>query len=549
MDPTSLPNSSVLEALLKTNRPPTDQEKAIIQESMSPTNAKLKSVESQISDAVVHIQALKSQLEGMEIKLQRLREEEAAILETFADHRRVFSSFRNIPGDILRELCVACVENDMPTLSYPYRPLPYTLAQICSEMRHIALTTPFIWSSINIEISAPRFIDQPGSLVPYSKLARRAREWLQRAGDLALDISVMEAFHESESSHVLFDCLLSYSSRWKTIRLNCRNTKYTPLSRIAALTSTHVPLLQSIFLQFGSFHCDTSVFRNSIFFTIPTLKHLTLDVDWKNVADFNINWEILTTLTLTVIDRESSAYHHAPSPKIARILRQTKCLVFCEISVDRALGDYPSEIYLPLLEVLSIEETIISNITPTGIHNLLDRLNAPILNTLEIKSLFPQLSLSAFLGRTSSIRKLVLPWVNRESLMEIADLLHHCPLLSALSLGPSSSEWDRQPELSDANDFLRRFVQAGDDGVICPRLEHFRIFGNIDLSLQTLRQFIEVKQGANAARSALHPWKDVAINLTRIPDAKIYEQMLDFISQKLAEGLDVKAFKKYKNNL
>ncbi|KJA19047.1 hypothetical protein HYPSUDRAFT_144267, partial [Hypholoma sublateritium FD-334 SS-4] len=113
---------------------------------MAPANAKLKGVEVQISEMMAHIQELKSQVEQAENKLQRLHEEEAAILESFADHRRVLSPFRNVPEDILREICIqACVEGDIPALSYLGIPLPCVLAQICRGMRPIALTTPIIW--------------------------------------------------------------------------------------------------------------------------------------------------------------------------------------------------------------------------------------------------------------------------------------------------------------------------------------------------------------------------------------------------------------------
>ncbi|KJA17075.1 hypothetical protein HYPSUDRAFT_146945, partial [Hypholoma sublateritium FD-334 SS-4] len=117
---------------------------------MAPATAKLRAVEAQISETTAHIQALKSQVEQAENKLQRLREEEAAILETFADHRQVFSPFRNIPEDVLREICIrACVEGDMPGLCYPMGPLPWILAQICSGLRYIALATPIIWASMH----------------------------------------------------------------------------------------------------------------------------------------------------------------------------------------------------------------------------------------------------------------------------------------------------------------------------------------------------------------------------------------------------------------
>ena len=125
---------------------------------MAPTNAKLKVVQGQICDTIAHIEALKLQVEQAETKLQRLREEEAAIQETFADHRRIFSPFRNLPEDVLREICITYVEMHMPTLTYrrnikprPYHNGPYVFTQISSEMRHIALTTPRLWATMNVD--------------------------------------------------------------------------------------------------------------------------------------------------------------------------------------------------------------------------------------------------------------------------------------------------------------------------------------------------------------------------------------------------------------
>ncbi len=92
---------------------------------MAPSSANLKAVEVQISETTAHIQALKLQLRRAEIKLLRLRKEEAAILETSKDHRSVLSTVRNLPDDVLREILIACVEDERPPiLSYYERPLP-----------------------------------------------------------------------------------------------------------------------------------------------------------------------------------------------------------------------------------------------------------------------------------------------------------------------------------------------------------------------------------------------------------------------------------------
>ncbi len=119
---------------------------------------------------MVHIDALKLQIEQAENKLHRLREEEAAILDVFADHDRVFAPFRKLPEDVLREICVACVQDAIPELSYGDTPMPYILGQICSGMRHVALTTPVIWASMGVDLKQKLFI--PLRIRPGRKLLK-----------------------------------------------------------------------------------------------------------------------------------------------------------------------------------------------------------------------------------------------------------------------------------------------------------------------------------------------------------------------------------------
>ncbi len=231
---------------------------------MAPTNAKLKIVEGQISDVMGHIEALKLQVEQAEVKLQRLREEEAAILETFADHRRVFSPFRNLPEDILREISIACTQNDIPRLQFGKSQLPHILAQICSGMRHVALTTPTIWASMCININSRSNVQlsqHKQERQIYSILARKVVEWFERAGGLGLSVMIWDTTSrhqlfdgsDSDPTTPLFDAILSYSTRWKEFCFNSRRQVLpAPMIRIAALKSADVPMLQSVALIFCS---------------------------------------------------------------------------------------------------------------------------------------------------------------------------------------------------------------------------------------------------------------------------------------------------------
>ena len=83
---------------------------------------------------------------------------------------------------------------------------------------------------------------------------------------------------------------------------------------------------------------------------------------------------------------------------------------------------------------------------------------------------------------------------------------------------------------------LRAFVEQGDAGVICPRLQYIMCIGEIDVSLQTLRRFLNGKHRDIVLPDVL-PWKRVDIDIQNLKARK----MLDFVSQKKAEGLDVKA--------
>ncbi|KJA19025.1 hypothetical protein HYPSUDRAFT_217869 [Hypholoma sublateritium FD-334 SS-4] len=553
MDYVALPTGdSVLEVLLKTNRPPTEQETATVLESILPINAKLEVVEARISDAIAHIEALKSQVEQAEIKLQHLRDEEAAILETLANHHRVFSSFRNLPEDVLREICVTYVEADMPTLSYRgIIPSPYILAQICSEMRHIALTTPVIWASMRVEIRSFEYDRHGFAQRVYSIMARRASEWFERAGGLALTVSIedtsdsdiMASVQSSvpDPSNILFDTLLSYSTRWKEIQFDSfGDVISTPMIRIAALTADDLPLLQSVSIHLEGRIYDPR-FCDSVFLTIPTLKHLMLETDGDQTL--TVNWSVLTSVTL----RGNTDCYGYSKRELARFLQQTKCLVSCDIHVDPLTASseehHSDKINLPFLKTLLVHEGKFATATSRA-PSILDRITAPNLEVFHICDMFLDLSLADFFKRSPHIQKLSLPYLNKDqTLTGMMGLLRHCPSLTALSL--HHCQWDttgREPSNRDANSFLRAFVEEGDIGVICPCLQYFCFRGKCQFSLETLRLFLEGKQGEFAALNALLPWKRVDISIKGIKDEEIRQQILDLVSQKRAAGLDIDAF-------
>ncbi len=507
---------------------------------MAPATAELETVKEKISDAMARIQALRSQLEQTEITLEHLREKEAAILENTAHHRGVLSPFRDLPEDVLREICLALVEGDISSLKFPTfrfgRTLaPYLLMQICCGIRRIVLETPPIWASISFEIDSSRRTDEQ----EFTTFICRARKWLQRAGRLALSISVTNFSFDNEydgseseedgklnPANNLIDFLLTYSTRWKSVHFSSSG-KSTLVSYVAALPTVNVPQLRSISIRFQGH--DNSIFSNSAILAVPTLEHLELGTSSIRMSDFTVNWEILTSLTL-------NGYYHSPRD-VSLVLRKTKCLTFCEICVDYdqdlTFGIYsPPEINLPLLKILDLTDELRSST-----FSILNLINAPILQTFRLHREISVSSISTFLKRSPNIQDIFLyHFFTDKSLMLLAELLHLCPSLIALSLAQKKYYINQGP--LEVNRFLQIFVQEN-DVVTCPTLQYFTFEGLITMSLLTLQQFLEGKQRSMATRKSICAWKRVTIDLDGIDDKHVRKQMLDLFSQKLEEGISV----------
>ncbi len=121
--------------------------------------------------------------------------------------------------------------------------------------------------------------------------------------------------------------------------------------------------------------------------------------------------------------------------------------------------------------------------------------------------------------------------------METMEILRHCPSLAILSLCPHT--YCRGTR--DVDRFLRAFVEQGNNDILCPRLQDFSLCGQVDFPVETLRIFLEGKQGEIAMRNVL-PWTTVRIIVYEMHSAEKRQQVSDLVSQKQLAGLDVRVY-------
>ena len=112
--------------------------------------------------------------------------------------------FRNLPNELLSRIFV--LSDDSPLHVFDFRlkvPRQYTISQVCSRWRQVALSTGALWNDVRVVKS-----DANSSF--YTHSLRLYRMWVSRAGDYPLTITVHLAFLRANFYKVLLDFVLPF---------------------------------------------------------------------------------------------------------------------------------------------------------------------------------------------------------------------------------------------------------------------------------------------------------------------------------------------------
>lgn len=221
---------SPFQHVIHTNYTPNATESAQIVEFCSVPEAEIKRLNTEIAKLQEALNTLTSQRD----KIQ----------EVVDSHRALLSPIRRIPPEVLQLIFGFCLDSRRnPVMHHCEAPL--LLGRICSKWREIAMMkTPELWSSIHIAVP------------PLQRLLRldpvHVVEWLNRSGKTRpLDISIYTPQAREPSAVAApfisyLRVILSYASRWRTLRL------HMPQAAIKALEYLQIkdtPLLEDVFIH------------------------------------------------------------------------------------------------------------------------------------------------------------------------------------------------------------------------------------------------------------------------------------------------------------
>ncbi|RDB27473.1 hypothetical protein Hypma_004098 [Hypsizygus marmoreus] len=392
--------------LISTNDEPPDLEVAEIQKIIAQRQSNLSELEIRIAELREMLQSL----------IERRNHEE----KIRSHFRAVVSPVRRLPRDILIEIFLFTRDwrkreysrfNSIGEfLSDPVGPLPtpsaLVITHVCSQWRHIALSAPMLWATINSDYVDP---DPSGPEAgPYYD--QYLHMWLSRTGTrYPLDITFTGAYF-GDHPETSLSWLHPYMHRIRALHLQ---------GSLYGLPSSSFEHLET--LRMSDFYLDDH--PDDIQVSFPSLRRLIVQGDGELIPDPFIPWPQLTHL---ILDGQM-----VDPPMLRDILSQSTALVKLHLGMPEDSATVftttdDEHILMPHVETLIIGG---------GIYWLLACLTLPKLTTLRANlSLWPAALYYAFRSRSSfSLKSLTL-----DGTMEAADVLNmirESPTITEIMLG------------------------------------------------------------------------------------------------------------------
>ncbi|PPQ95231.1 hypothetical protein CVT26_014921 [Gymnopilus dilepis] len=198
---------------------------------------------------------------------------------------------RRLPPEILSEIFRFCLPNTRFHRPSPSR-APLLLTQVCCSWRKICISTPSLWTSLEIgkagskSRNAPQEHSAMGDIVP-----ALVNTWFSRAGDCPLSFSVQE---NNLLIKEVAQTLERYGSRWLHLKIHAPKA-------IGMLLHSKIDYrnLESLEVQVVEELEDAAIDElSAALLKAPRFHHFVWDNAGRRASGIELPWERLTRLTL-----------------------------------------------------------------------------------------------------------------------------------------------------------------------------------------------------------------------------------------------------------
>ncbi|KAJ3522051.1 hypothetical protein NMY22_g12053 [Coprinellus aureogranulatus] len=428
-----------------------------------------------------------------------------ALLQCIEGHSALLSPIRRLPEDVLETIFYTCnidgIVPSSPTIDSSTHPV-LTITRVCRLWRRLALKSPRLWSSLNIEVPSPKYSEGAVSNLWLRKMdgiSTAFETWAARSCLCPLSVGLyVEGDHASRQTQEacksvvgseygkLIRALQREAFRWKLLLLVfMQSPAFLPLSLdlLQNVQLAEPPILEHVVIHVdrGSLQNGTEgemarpfhqLLVSSPILGAPSLRQLALFGSWVHVSSADVvkRWRSFTNLAMQ-INGGPAIGPALDATQILTILRATPKLTRVHFRLSLSgLQRLPTPVIMPSLLFLSME----GHAPPIGFAS---SLSLPSLNELLFEVDGPSNGVTECIiawGQTlttvSFIHGLLPPRV-------VAAILEHLPNIERLSLGGTGKgrEVRIQDPSSGPGADRTLLSELGGKNFLCPKLTHIRM--------------------------------------------------------------------------
>ncbi|PBK73264.1 hypothetical protein ARMSODRAFT_1001402 [Armillaria solidipes] len=219
--------------LTRSNNPPSQYEEMVLSTMISAYDEQIQGIELEKSNPEAFSLALKAQIVAVSQKIEALGEEHARVTEAFRERRDLLSPVRRLPPEVLNHIFLNTIDFPVPRTPIVHNAVKeeaieispnwefnatesslWSITGVSTKWRSVSLSSPRLWSYVNIMITDSNFAD-------YSYIRQLGLQ-LDRSAKYPLSMSICHIAEESTAEALplqLVAILFSFSTCIRELHL------------------------------------------------------------------------------------------------------------------------------------------------------------------------------------------------------------------------------------------------------------------------------------------------------------------------------------------
>ncbi|KAF9018274.1 hypothetical protein BDZ89DRAFT_1073975 [Hymenopellis radicata] len=343
----------------------------LLHHNLPPFESEIPEYESIFKEASVVLTDLDTRIEKVQTILDSLIRARIDTQKRADDAKAVLHPVRSIPSEILFEIfahCVATWHNPDPggrcwDSLHPGFP-PWSLSQVCQRWRTAVLSSPELWSYLELQFQTHR------GHISRLQCAAKVSLWLERCADFPISLRLVSRTKFKLRTHPVLPVLRGSMKTWARVKVRM------PTRTIQCFSGNSLPLLRFLYVdKYVETKTDVQV---DVFSSAPNLRTFE-----SSTAEAGV----LQHLLIPSVQLTSVVFHHDFHEWNVPHLRVMTNLTMLELTAHELYNEgEDGTIFLPELSRLCLFE---GNTAETGaLKALFGGLCVPNLDMLELR--FPQ---------------------------------------------------------------------------------------------------------------------------------------------------------------